>query len=247
MVAMSDITESLNSKPLTELADLIRAMRQEERKAGRHAWHRRLDIGDALIAAQAKVSSNWKRWLKENCFLSVRTALRYQQLARHRDEIEARIDQVDEFSLRDALRLISKSSGQSKAKKKEPAPDLIAAMQKATDAERTAMLLAFGFESFLRIMPSDWRPKLEARVVHLRADDGHPDLKVTQVLRTALSLIKTANMPGTSAAVSNANKHEALAALGQLNVLLLRGGFDLNDVTVNTAGMSSTKSRRRAA
>jgi hypothetical protein len=242
---VSHITKSFEDKGLPELADLIRAMRQVEQQAGRHAWHHRLDIGDALIAAQAKVSSGWKRWLREHCFLSVRTAMRYQQLARHRDEIEAQIDQLGELSLRTALRTISKPSVLSRPKK--PTPDLIAAMRKATDAERTAMLATFGFEPFLRIMPSDWRPKFEARIVHLRADNGHPDLKITQVLRTALSLVKIASAPGTSPAVRVADEHEALVALEQLNALLLRGGFDLNDITLKTAKMTSSKSRRRAA
>jgi hypothetical protein len=92
-----------------------------------------------------------------------------------------------------------------------------------------------------------WRPKFEARIVHLRADNGHPDLKITQVLRTALSLVKIASSPGTSPAVRVADEHEALVALEQLNALLLRGGFDLNDITLKTAKMTSSKSRRRAA
>src|SRR5262249_42106324 len=109
-----------------------------------------------------------------------------------------------------------------------------------------AMLCAFGFEPFLRVMPADWRPKLEARIVNFRADDGHVDLKITAILRHALSLIKIANTSGTSPRMADANKNEACTALQQLNALLARSGFDLNDVRIGTAKMES-RSRRRAA
>jgi hypothetical protein len=241
---MSHIRNFLRDKTLDELATLVREKLEACQKAARLTLASALDAGDALIEALSRISSDRQKWLRQNCFLSLSTAKLYVQLAQHREEIEAEIDRAGELSIRAARRLIASESSRPP---KVPAPNLIAAMRKATDAERTAMLAAFGLEPFLRVMPADWRPKLEARVVHLRANEGHPDLKVTQVLRSALSFIKIANTPGTSDAMSNANRHEACAALQQLNALLLRGGFDLNDVTVNTAKMASSKSRRRAA
>jgi hypothetical protein len=96
-------------RELDQLARRIRESRKAAQKAGVTALHHILDAGDALNAAQAQVSTGWKRWLRDNCSLSVRTALLYQQLANHREEIEAEISQAGELSLRSARRLISKS------------------------------------------------------------------------------------------------------------------------------------------
>ena len=95
------------SVPLDELARQIRAGLELARRERCNALHHDLDIGDALLEPQARVSSGWKRWLRENCFLSVRTALLYQRLARHRAEIEAEIERVGELSLRAAVRLLT--------------------------------------------------------------------------------------------------------------------------------------------
>jgi hypothetical protein len=228
---------------LNELAHFIRTALQTSRQDRCNALHRDLNVGDALIDAQNRVSTGWKRWLRENCFLSVRTAMLHMQLARHHAEIEAEIERVGELSLRAAVRLISKPS---KKAPKSHKPDLLVAWSKATEEERTAALTNVDIVDFFRVMPKDWREQIEARVVNLRAEAGNPALKITAVLRKALSLIKTANAPGISIAVANSNKHEAVAALQQLAVLLARSGFDLNDIVVNTV-RAATKSRRRAA
>jgi hypothetical protein len=89
--------------------------------------HQDLAVGDALIEAQARVSSNWKQWLRENCFLSVRTALLYQRLARHRAEIEAEIERAGELSLRAAVRLIAEPSTRNAT---PPKPSLVTAIKK---------------------------------------------------------------------------------------------------------------------
>ena len=65
----------------------------------RNALRAALDAGDALIAAQDRVADGrWTRWLKENCFISARTAQLFMQLARHRDEIEAATARVADLS-----------------------------------------------------------------------------------------------------------------------------------------------------
>jgi hypothetical protein len=73
-----------------------------------------LAAGAALNQAKALVPlGGWKRWLKDNCFMSVRTAQLYQQLADHRDEIEAEESRVPDLSLCAARRLIAKPKSEA--------------------------------------------------------------------------------------------------------------------------------------
>jgi hypothetical protein len=228
---------------LDELAHRIRVASQAAREAWSNALGHALDAGDALNEAQSRVSTGWKKWLRKNCFLGTSTAQLYQQLARHRAEIEAEMARVPELSLRAARRLISKPP---KKVSKPDKPDLLVAWNRASEEERTAVLSSVSIVDFFRVMPPRWRDLIEARVINLRAETGNPALKITAVLRKALSLVKTAATPGVSSAVAESNRHEAVAALQQLTVLLVRGGFDLNDITVNTT-KAAPKSRRRAA
>ena len=70
-----NITSASPRQDLDELAVRIRAALQASRQERCNALHHDLDIGDMLIEAQAQVTTGWKRWLRENCFLmSVRTA-----------------------------------------------------------------------------------------------------------------------------------------------------------------------------
>jgi len=88
------------------LSKLIRDAHREVQSAGGALLHHAMAAGDGLNAAQEKVSGNWKSW--EYCFLSVHTALVYQRLARHREQIEAELERAGQLSLRAALRLIAK-------------------------------------------------------------------------------------------------------------------------------------------
>ena len=93
-----------------ELAVIIRDEIQQARKAWSNALGHAMNAGDALIAVQPKVAERgiaWKKWLKENCFIGVSTAQLYQQLARHRDQIETELQVRGELSLRGARQLIS--------------------------------------------------------------------------------------------------------------------------------------------
>jgi hypothetical protein len=47
--------------------------------------------------------------------------------------------------------------------------------------------------------------------------------------------------------VERANEQEAVVALRQLNVLLISGGFDLNDLVVNAQKTASGPRRQRRA
>jgi hypothetical protein len=102
---------------LDELAFRVRKSHHAAQAAWSNALDHLLDAGDALNEAQSRVSSNWKRWVRENCFLGVSTALLYQQLARHRSEIKDALAEHPDLSLRAARRLIAKP-------KPTPAPEL---------------------------------------------------------------------------------------------------------------------------
>jgi hypothetical protein len=78
--------------PLDELAQRIRAAHKAAQAAWSSALGHALAAGDALIKVQDRgVVVNWKRWLRENCFLAVSTAQLYVQLAHHRAEVEAKL------------------------------------------------------------------------------------------------------------------------------------------------------------
>jgi len=174
---------------LDALAARIRTALEAARVARSNALDRALDAGDALNMAQSCVSSGWKRWLRTNCFLSPSTALLYQQLARHRSEIEAKIEEIGELSLRAARLLVTKrkpaepetTESTEPGTTKTTEPPLITAINNASDAELTAALAALGFDRFMRVMPDQWRPKLEARAggqIIRRAKARHPNTKL---------------------------------------------------------------------
>jgi len=96
-----------NQADLRTLAKTVRTAHQAVGTAMRNAVTHSLDAGDALIEAQGLVpAGQWGRWLRENCFLSTRTAQLYMQLAVHRTEIEVELERVTSLSLRAARRLI---------------------------------------------------------------------------------------------------------------------------------------------
>jgi hypothetical protein len=105
----SSIQAEVDLEP-DELAVIVRDEIQQARRAWSNALGHAMNAGDALDAVQPKVAERgmtWKKWLKENCFIGVSTAQLYQQLARHRDQIEAELQARGELSLRGARQLIS--------------------------------------------------------------------------------------------------------------------------------------------
>jgi hypothetical protein len=134
----------------------------------------------------------------------------------------------------------------------KPAPDLATVLAAATVADMTAALADLGIDWFLQRMPPDWRAEMEARVTTLRArqnrkdDNGEPDPRITAIIRKALSLVRTADLSGTSAAMTAANRNEAITALERVVTALACSGRDINDLVLSTKVMA-TKSRRRAA
>jgi hypothetical protein len=104
--------DELGQYDLDELAHVVRDEMQDARVAWSNALGHALNAGDALVAAQPKVTDlgiTWKKWLKDNCCVAVSTAQLYMQLARHRDDIETEIQSKGELSLRGARQLIAKA------------------------------------------------------------------------------------------------------------------------------------------
>ena len=92
------ITPSAQQDNLTALADRIRIEHEAVQAAMRNGVTHALEAGDGLVQAQSQVpTGKWARWLKENCFLSIRTAQLYMQLAQHRPEIEAEISRAPDL------------------------------------------------------------------------------------------------------------------------------------------------------
>ena len=195
---------------LDELAQRVRASCQAARGAWSNALGHVLDAGDALNEAQGRVSTGWKQWLKNNCFLGVSTALLYQQLARHRAEIEAEIERVGELSLRAARRLIAEPV----KKESKPKPDLMVAWNRATPEELTRHLDAVTVMGLLRVISRAFRRELEGRLRKEKTEDAsEPHYKLTMALRTALGCVKIADDPQTSRAVALSQEKAALNAL----------------------------------
>ena len=230
------IKEINGQATLAELAQRVRAALHASDRDRCNALHHDLDGGDALIEAQRQVvAPNWKCWLKNNCFLSVRTAMLYMQLARHREEIEAEIRRVGDLSLRAAVRLISKPVDKPD-KPKRPDP------HKAADAELTKWLAAMGLNKFLHIMPSDWRPQLARRVAGL-TKNGESNITLTSALRTALSHLAVADASETSKPVAQSQELAALNALRGIT----RIHAEFHDLSITVQSEERPRRRRCAA
>jgi Protein of unknown function (DUF3102) len=178
----SDITPGTDQQDLTDLADRIRAELQAAKRAWHNALGHALNVGQALLEAQLLVSGNWKRWLRDHCSLSVSTAQLYQQLARHRYEIEAEISRTPELSLRAARLLIArpKPVAAEKAEKsakvstqgqpeEEPttsiADQLAELWAAASPEERMVFLDEITLADLLEVIPASWKIEIERRVI----------------------------------------------------------------------------------
>ena len=88
--AIVKVEATFDELELDELATVARDEIEQARAGWRNALRHAMAAGDALIAIQPRVAElgiPWKKWLKENLFVSDRTAQLYQQLARGREAI----------------------------------------------------------------------------------------------------------------------------------------------------------------
>jgi hypothetical protein len=174
----------------TWIREQLAAAKHDRRSALRHD----LDVGDGLLAAQKLVTGNWKRWLRDNCapLKSARSAQVYCQLARGRKEIEAELERNPDLSQRAALRLLSPP------RPKPPKPQISAdvlltdLLAKAPITVMTTALARWGFDAFVKAMPAEWRPLLEARVDGQniqRLKQKHPNTRLKNLGRKQLALV----------------------------------------------------------
>lgn len=247
--------EIITDNPAVNLADvaaIIRTELQNEHKAGAALLRHAMAAGDALNLAQAnlhKTNLTWKRWLRENCFCSDRTAIVRQQLARHRNEVEAEIQKVgDDLSIRAVLRKINKSTKKT-AKSKPPADvaTFLSIWRKADHQTRAAILDGIGCEGLLGALSPQLRREIERRVLgHHRKRSAFADVKFNSqaagALRQALSMQKTAKD-------KNAPALGVVSALNMLNNLLIKSGIDLNNIVGFEIDMDATvaKPTKKAA
>ncbi len=122
----------------------------------------------------------------------------------------------------------------------------------APAAEVTAALMNLGLDWFLKVMPTDWVPKMTRRVINLPQANDEPFIKASEMLRQILSSIKIASAPKTTPAVSASYEKVALTVLRQLNVVLAGAGID--EVTIirkcakeNRCAKDKRRSGRRRA
>jgi hypothetical protein len=167
---------------LDELARVVRDEIEQAQISWRNGLRHALAAGDALIVIQPKVAErglNWKKWLREHCFVSDRTAQLYQQLARHRNEIEAQFQQGEELSLRAARKLISGPSttedegedddqvdGQEKEGETEnpPEPESLIEHWRRCPEQLTSLLDEIGVAGVLKAMSAEFGRQLRDRL-----------------------------------------------------------------------------------
>jgi hypothetical protein len=180
-MSLPDVVQGydFDDEDLDYLADVVRIEIEQVQVAWSNALGHAMNAGDALIAAQPKVTDvPWKKWLKENCFVAVSTAQLYMQLARHRDEIEAELQRGVELSLRGARKLISgppkpedeedgeiPESGSESVGQEET---LEAHWWRAPSAERSNYLDAVGVAAILKEASPAFIKDLAARLPKLR-------------------------------------------------------------------------------
>jgi hypothetical protein len=181
------------------------------------------------------VTGNWKRWLRESCFLGVSTALLYQRIARRRAEIEANAKEDPSFSLRAARQLLTKEPNKKQKAPPRPKPTLQAAWNAAAPSERATVLARMALADLLQTLPPALRARFYAagKAPSENAPEGETLLRASETLRRAISLLKHPSAP---------NSHEAAAALQALSRML--GGFDIDEITIV---QRHAKAKRRAA
>jgi hypothetical protein len=163
----------VDGNDLDHLAARIRTTLQASEAAMRNALRLALDAGDMLIAAKQRIpEGGWGTWLGNGCSLEVRTAQLYMQLARHRDEIEARLEETPDLSLRAARRLIANKQGAQNSQTDAPAeigkvdePDWVTAWKQASSGDKTAGFDHFNLKDFFTHMPAAKRAELKELVL----------------------------------------------------------------------------------
>lgn len=189
---MDHSTPDTTSDDLKILACQIRQAVKAVQNGGAALLHHAMEAGDALNQAQERVSTNWKKWLLDNCSISVRSAFDYQRLARHRDEIEREIGRAGEVSIRAALQLVAKNENPKKsAKPKKPPFDALNWWKSASPENRTRLLEDISLAALIGAMSPPMREELKRRAQRGKPALDDTDVKLTKALHIAMSCLKS--------------------------------------------------------
>jgi hypothetical protein len=197
MSALNITPQTKQQDGLAALAGRIRAECQAAQRAWSNALGHVLDAGDLLIQAQRHVSTNWKAWLREHCFMGVSTAQLYQQLARHRQEIEAELSRAPGLTLRGARHLIKQAAKKAEKPTKEKSTkrstelvtSLAALWGAASPEDRMAFLDEITLGDLLEVMPASWKVEIERRVISSLAA-RFSDAKTTPAIKAMQRLVE---------------------------------------------------------
>jgi hypothetical protein len=165
----------------------------------------------------------------------------YQQLARHREQIEAEVARIGDLSLRAARRLIAGPRRGGEKKKKTPA--LLDHWKCAFATERTTFLDAIGIDGIRKAASLDLFRQLRERA-RVEKVDSSPDTAITSLIVKALSHITTADAPQTTKPVADGNINEALNSLRAAIKKLGASQHTYHDIAV---AISAAKARTRRA
>jgi Protein of unknown function (DUF3102) len=98
------MTDTTRSNSLTDLAARINAAHDAAAAAIKSSVTHAIQAGDLLIEAKEQLGhGEWLPWLKANFAFSDRTARLYMQVARRREEVEAKLATVADLTLRDVF------------------------------------------------------------------------------------------------------------------------------------------------
>jgi hypothetical protein len=218
-------------RDLAALAADIRTWHAAVGQAMGTALAHALAVGDALVAAKARVGhGQWLTWLKQECGLNERTAQRYLKIASAREQLAAIRHTVSDLSLRGALKRIKADSSSPPSAIKPSAHGRADAPLQA----RTHFLDGAGQRAIEEATPLAWR---EHKPTAPPPSDGLSD-NVTKELRRAVGALHKAKKGGPDA---KAGEHDARTALDAIDFYLATNGSLTPDVltVVVTAAVSS--------
>ena len=174
---MSDIPSAATNQDLDALAA---AVRREHLAA------------ETALAARERVTRDWEQWVRRECQISLRSA----QLSAYRlaGAVCWRRSSPALLSIAAALRILSGASTRNKSSRTKRALSPVIWLA-ASPEGRTQFLGEIGLPAVLAAMPASWSKIIEARVLGLRskASSGDPDLRLSKIMRTALSHIAIAS------------------------------------------------------
>lgn len=99
------------SNRLAVLAHEINSAHTEARQYARKSLERAIAAGDGLIEAKVQLKhGEWLPWLRGKCEIPERTAQLYMRLAKHKDELLRKSDNLADLTVQAALALLTEKT-----------------------------------------------------------------------------------------------------------------------------------------